>query len=229
MTSLVILASVWTQRALLSKPHPPQLEVSFRVPVNFKGSLWAGHVKDFTALTLGRGSRRAGAIKTEVALGCRVRSGQLQDHRIMHSTWPTSCSNSDPYGRTSCSLEQSMGSFTSAFADSRRTVCRRHTILLTVFSCSGFALHSSYNSLHLPRLICMHSSAHLSALWSCALFLISSLRYQLNNRVWCLVLVLISRLSFPVSVFWVSVCAFFCLFPCLCYWGRNSIDSALQL
>lgn len=110
MTSLVILALVWTQRALLSKPHPPQLEVSYRVQVNIKVSLWdvqePATLKILWPWHLDGGSRRASAIKTKVALGSREQSGQWQDRRIMHPTWPTSCSNSDTYGRTSCFLKK---------------------------------------------------------------------------------------------------------------------------
>lgn len=146
MTSLVILALVWTQRALLSKPHPPQLEVSYRVQVNFKVSLWdvqePATLKILWPWHLDGGSWRASAIKTKVVLGCREQSGQWQDRRIMHPTWPTSCSNSDTYGRTSCSLKKRDAvSFIKAFADSPRTgtefaiwnmlhVSIRHAILL---------------------------------------------------------------------------------------------------
>lgn len=151
MTSLVILALVWTQRALLSKPHPPQLEVSYRVQVNFKVSLWdvqePATLKILWPWHLDGGSRRASAIKTKVALGCGEQSGQWQDRCIMHPTWPTSCSNSDTYGITSCSLKKKrrcIGSFIKAFADSPRTgtefaiwnmlhVSIRHTILLLFF------------------------------------------------------------------------------------------------
>lgn len=86
---------------ILSKPHPPQLEVSYRVPVNFKVSLWDAQdpatLKFLRPWHLDEGSRRVSAIKTKVALGCREQSGQWQDRHIMHPTWSTSCSNSDTW------------------------------------------------------------------------------------------------------------------------------------